>query len=180
MQTSNTSIIRTPNRSLAVEWEKYWCSAVGMAVLVVFGVFAKHWLGIADANHWHLDNLYSAVFGLATFVSGFLFAIYAYVKTTENRILEAIRHSIYFDRASHYMIVAMTMAAILSVVTIPFFVVVPDIKDRHVTYWMFCAWAAFTSYVGCSTIRSVRHFIVILNNSSPRKARGGTTRLGKG
>jgi hypothetical protein len=71
MQILNTSTIHTQNRSLTVEWEKYWCFAAGMVMFVVLGVFAKHWLGIAGTNHWHIDNLYSAVFGLATFVSGF-------------------------------------------------------------------------------------------------------------
>jgi hypothetical protein len=169
MQISNTSTIHTQRKSLAVEWERHWCSALAMITLVFFCAYSKALLEVADKHHWHMDNLYSAIFGLATFIAGFLFAIYTYVKTTENRILDAIRQSIYFGRASRYMIFAMAMATVLSIITIPFFVIVPDIKERDLSYWLFCGWAAFTVYVASLSGRSIYHFITILNNSNPKK-----------
>jgi hypothetical protein len=51
-----------------------------MITLVFFCAYSKALLEVADKHHWHMDNLYSAIFGLATFIAGFLFAIYTYVK----------------------------------------------------------------------------------------------------
>ena len=169
MQTSNTSTIHTAHRSLAVEWERHWCSVVGVLTLIFFCFYAKSLFEIAERCNWRIENLYHAVFELATFIAGFLFAIFAYVKTTENRILDAIRQSVYFSRASKYMIIAMTAAAILSILTLPLYVTVPEIKERDFTYWLFCGWAALTIYATSLSVRSMYHFVTILNHSSPKK-----------
>jgi hypothetical protein len=169
MQTLNTSAIHTQRKSLAVEWERHWCSAIGIFVLIFSCFYASLLLEAAEKNHWHIDNLYSAIFGLSTFIAGFLFAIYTYVKTTENRTLDAIRQSVYFDRASRYMVFAMAMATVLSLSTIPFFVIVPGIRKMDLSYWLFCGWAGLTVYVAALSVRSLYHFITILNHSNLRK-----------
>jgi hypothetical protein len=169
MQTSSTSIIPTARRSLAVEWERHWCSAVGLIMFVFFYVYAGHFFEDAERYHWHVDNLYCAIFGLATFAAALLFSVYAYVRTTENKILDAIRQSIYFARASKYIVVAIITTSALSVLTIPLFVTVPEIKSVDLSYLIFCGWAAFTVYAGALSGRSLYHFITILNSSSPKR-----------
>jgi hypothetical protein len=170
MPISNTSAVPTARRLLSVEWERHWCSTAGVGTFVVLASFPENIITMTETQHWHFDNLYNSIFGLGIFDAGFLFALYTYTRTTENKILDSIRRSVYFTRASKYMFTAMLVAVCLSILTIPLLVTVPEFSRAHQFYWLFFAWCSFTIYCACLTIRSLRHFIIVLNTADPRRS----------
>jgi hypothetical protein len=62
MQTSNTSIIHTHHRSMAVEWERHWCSIVSAFAFILLWFYAKSLVEMAQRDNWRIENLYHAVF----------------------------------------------------------------------------------------------------------------------
>lgn len=144
-------------------WEKFGPLTLGAIIFVAAYYGAFDVLEAAARNKWHLDALYVSVFNIAAAASAFLFAFYTYVRTSDGAILCEIRRSIFFKRASTYMIRSIVATAILAVASVPFLIVVPQPHDaHHIWYWLICAWSAFSTYVFAAIFRSAYQFIAIM------------------
>lgn len=163
---------RRDTRPTEVQWEEAWPLAAGLAVGLLSLVFGKGAFVFAEAKGWHVDALYNAIFALTAASSAFLFSLYTYAKTADISALKIIRGSKIFSRASRYIINNVTVCFVTSVLTIPFTVIVPTPKVDGLSLLLFAAWSALSVIALCGSVRSVAHFVAILNAADGSSYKG--------
>lgn len=154
-------------------WEKHWPSFVAVGAFVLAMLYAESFFSHARLSSWKVEALYNSMFNIASAASAFLFAFYTYVRTASGDILVAIRKSIYFKRASSYILRSITFTALFAVVTVPFLIVEPKPESiMDLPYWVVATWCAAACYGLATIARSVYHFIAILDAAFGERLEG--------
>lgn len=174
MNILTTSAKRSAAKVSAVNWERHWPLLVGVLAFLFAYAFAAQMFEIAERHKeaWHIENVYVGVFNFSLAAAAFLFAFYTYICTAEGAILDEIRSSNFFVRAKYFFVKSIAYAGVLSVWTYPYTVTSPHPTDRtSIWYWIVCFWVMFTVDVTSSVIRSLYHFVVILDGAFGKRFR---------
>lgn len=147
---------------VAKRWEIHHPAIMGGGTLA-----AVLWRGdlayaYAEANKWHLDQLYTAVFTVSTVVTAFLFTFYTFIITGERGFLAASRTSIYFKQTVGYTLRAIVVGSLLSAATIPMLVIQPVILAGDPWLFFTAVWAALTVWAGASFTRAAYLFAIFV------------------
>ncbi len=146
-------------------WELHHPALLGVVALAGVLWAGPYVFTHAEKAKWHLDELYTSVFTLATVFTAFLFTFYTFVITADRGFLGRAKESVYFRRTVHFTFVAIWIGAALCLATIPLLVVqpVPSPKDP----WLFyvASWAGLTVWACASFVRAAYLFAIFAGHS---------------
>lgn len=126
-------------------WERFYPLAASVVGLIVGYLYAPGWLHHLHAKDWAVENIFVAVFTIATVLAGFGLAIYTFLLTTESGFIGRAKRSVYYRQMLTYVVIAAALSAILAVVSIPGMVVkeAPEPYSLHALYiaiWSAMSW----------------------------------------
>jgi hypothetical protein len=121
---------------IGVRWESYYPSAIGAIGAVVGYVIGPEALHAIHVRQWALENLFVAIFTLATVTAGFGLAIYTFLLTTESGFIGKAKRSIYYRHLLTYVLIGTVLSAVTAVISIPGMVVkeAPEPHSLHAIY----------------------------------------------
>lgn len=130
---------------LWLQWERVYPTACGIAAGILAFCYGPK-LGAAFAkNDWSVENLYLAVLTIATVASGFTFATYTFLLTTESGFIGRAKNSIYYRHMLTYVLRATILGGIVAVATIPFFITkLTPVNILSQSNLLIAFWAALT------------------------------------
>jgi hypothetical protein len=145
---------------LGVQWERgypLFSAAAGAAVGYMYG---PGWLHHLHEKQWVIENIFVAVFTLATVTAGFGLAIYTFLLTTESGFIGRAKKSIYYRNLLTYVIVATAISAVLAVVSIPG-MLIKESPDPHSAHALYVAvWTAVVCWNGAAIFRAGHLFSI--------------------
>ncbi len=115
---------------------------------------------LAERSKWHVDELYTCVFTLATVFTAFLFTFYTFVITAERGFLGRAKGSIYFRRTVHYTFVSIWVGAALCLATVPLLVAQPTPGPKDPWLFYVASWAGLTVWASASFVRAAYLFAI--------------------
>src|ERR1700730_13561914 len=89
---------------IGVRWEGYYPSLLGIVGAVVGYAIGPEALHAAHVKQWAVENIFVAVFTLATVTAGFGLAIYTFLLTTESGFIGRTKRSIYYKNLLYYVL----------------------------------------------------------------------------
>jgi hypothetical protein len=132
----------------------------------VAAALALHWTPriatLQSASVVHLDEAYTALFGLATVFTGFLFTFYSFVSTAESGFLGKARSSIYMKRANRFTVTAIIAGSMLSIFCVPLLVFQPSVGTFPGNL-AFAIWAGLSAWALLAFERAARLFILFVS-----------------
>ena len=162
LSIANTSH-RFPVRSDAYLWVRRnleWLIAA--AVFAVIG-FQRDYISTQFAeSNWSASNYYSAVFGWASIQGAFLFSVYAFFLSRSEPFIKAIAQTEPFRALRRYVLRALWLSLVLTLVTLPLLVGTPPISYWYgltggfAVFWFVSIWLAYTFMCFVKVIRVFR------------------------
>ncbi|MHC2712701.1 hypothetical protein ACVIWV_002411 [Bradyrhizobium diazoefficiens] len=121
---------------IGVRWEIHYPAAFGLLGAVLGYVFGPEALHYVHAKDWAMENIFVAVFTLATVTAGFGLAIYTFLLTTETGFIGRTKRSIYYRHLLTYVLIATVLSAITAFLSVPGMVVktTPEPHSIHAVY----------------------------------------------
>ena len=77
--------------SLEGAWERAYPCAIGAAIGLAWLAWGHYVVCAASANSWHLDQMYTAVFGFAAVTTGYLATFYGTIQSMSSGFVHRIR-----------------------------------------------------------------------------------------
>jgi hypothetical protein len=136
---------------ISLQWERaYPLAACGVGLIVGY-LYVPGWLHFLHAKEWAIENIFVAIFTLATVLAGFGLAIYTFLLTTESGFIGRAKRSLYYRQMLTYVVIAAGLSAALAFASIPG-MVVKEAPEPHTLYAIYVAvWSA----MGCWAMAAV-------------------------
>ena len=119
-----------------------------MAAFALWFEFGPALVKISVQKSWHLDQLYTAMFGLLSIITGFLASFYGTIRSMTSGFIGQIQGSDTMDRFLFLLKRAIVLGFIVSILTIPMLIIVPlateqfGVLNYSVMFWCGAAvWA---------------------------------------
>lgn len=140
-----------------------WYPHVWGAVAAALALSWAPRIAVLDATSVvHLDEAYTALFGLSTVFTGFLFTFYSFVSTADSGFLGKAKSSIYMKRANRFTVTAIIAGSMLSLYCVPLLVFQPSVAAFPGGV-MFAIWAGLSVWALLAFERAARLFIVFVS-----------------
>jgi hypothetical protein len=145
---------------LGVSWELAYPAALGFAGAVAGYLYAPAWFASLHAKEWAIENVFVAVFTLATVTAGFGLAIYTFLLTTENGFIGRAKRSIYYRHLLSYVLRVIVLSSVLALASIPGMIVkdAPEPYSLHAFYIAF--WAGVLVWTSAALFRAGHLFSI--------------------
>jgi hypothetical protein len=139
---------------VALQWERVYPPAAGAVGLVIGYLYAPGWLHALHAKEWAIENLFVAVFTLATVTAGFGLAIYTFLLTTESGFIGRAKLSIYYRQMLTYVVTAAALSAVQAALSVPGMVIkeAPHPYTFHALY--IAVWLAISFWTAAAVYRA--------------------------
>ncbi|MGX9431757.1 hypothetical protein [Bradyrhizobium sp. LeoA1S1] len=121
---------------IGVRWEEHYPSVFGIIGALVGFTLGPEALHYVHAKQWAMENIFVAVFTLATVTAGFGLAIYTFLLTTETGFIGRAKRSIYYRHLLTYVLIATVLSAVAALASVPGMVVkdAPEQYSFHAAY----------------------------------------------
>jgi hypothetical protein len=121
---------------IALQWERVYPLVACGVGLVVGYLYAPGWLHHLHAKEWAIENIFVAVFTLATVTAGFGLAIYTFLLTTESGFIGRAKKSIYYRQMLTYVVIAAGLSSGLALTSVPGMIIkeAPQPHSLHAFY----------------------------------------------
>ena len=121
---------------ISLQWERVYPLGACALGLVVGYVYTPGWLHHLHEKDWAIENIFVAVFTLATVTAGFGLAIYTFLLTTESGFIGRAKKSIYYRQMLTYVVIAAALSAALALISVPGMVIkeAPQSHSLHAVY----------------------------------------------
>lgn len=156
---SNNISIKT-----AIFVEKYLPLSVGILTLGAFFWRGHLVVDYAVKQQWVISSLYASVFDVSAIICAFLFSFFVFVKTTNNKILNAFRKRGEYNTLLSHFRRSIGASFLLTLLSIPYMVIVPKSSSyEEVAFYLIGFWVAFSAYTIAASFRSAYQFIGVLD-----------------
>jgi hypothetical protein len=105
-----------------LQWERAYPTVLGVGAGAISLCYAPEILHTIHANNWSVENIYLAIFTIATVASGFTFTTYTFLLTTESGFIGRAKQSIYYRHMLTYVLRATILGGLLAAATVPLLV----------------------------------------------------------
>lgn len=147
----------------------YFIEKLLPTIIVGISLFAYLFWGtdfadFVEAKKWEISALYSSVFDLTSIICAFLLSFLIFVKTTNNRVLNAYR-----DRSEYALLISHFKRSIASsfcvtIVTVPYLIIVPLSSEMWSLEYIFVAlWFGLAAYSLAAAVRSAYEFLAVVD-----------------
>jgi hypothetical protein len=145
---------------IGVRWEGYYPSAFGVIAAVAGGTIGIHAFHYVHVKQWAIENIFVAIFTLATVTAGFGLAIYTFLLTTESGFIGRAKRSIYYRHLLTYVLIATVLSAITAFVSVPGMVVkeAPEPHSLHAVY--VGVWSGLSVWTAAALFRAGHLFSI--------------------
>jgi hypothetical protein len=145
---------------IGVRWEGYYPVAFGFAAAVAGCAVGPRALHAMEAKQWAIENLFVAIFTLATVTAGFGLAIYTFLLTTESGFIGMAKRSIYYRHLLTYVLIATVLSAITAFASVPGMIVkeAPEPHSLHAFY--VGVWAGLSFWTAAALFRAGHLFSI--------------------
>lgn len=148
----------TKRTTISARLERNYPAAIGVLTLILVLCFGPTCFRFASAHNLHLDQFYSGLFTLATVATGFLFAFYTFMLTTDRPFIRKAKSTIYFKRAQKYCLDAILIGACVCVLSIPYLVIQPAPSKMNISLVCVAFWVALIAWAFSTFERAARVF----------------------
>lgn len=151
-------------RRCAGKWEHAFPWAIGSGCAIAWLAGGHNVVSHAAESGWNLENIYGALFDLATVFTGFLSAFYGIVQSGDGKYISRIRDTLNFHTFIRFLRSAIICGATFSIFCIPFLIVEPLPKEP-LSWEQFplAVWAGFAGYSFSAFWRVARSFFILLD-----------------
>lgn len=145
---------------LGFQWERVYPTIAGLIGFVIAWLYAPGWLNYLHAKEWAIENIFVAIFTLATVTAGFGLAIYTFLLTTDSGFIGKAKKSIYYRQMLTYVILATGISGVLAAVSIPGMIIngAPAPYSAHGVY--VAVWAGVVCWTGAAVLRAGHLFSI--------------------
>jgi hypothetical protein len=145
---------------IGVRWEGYYPATFGLVGAIVGCALGPRALHAMEVKQWAIENLFVAVFTLATVTAGFGLAIYTFLLTTESGFIGKAKRSIYYRHLLTYVLIATVLSAGTAILSIPGMVVktAPEPHTLHALY--VGVWAGLSVWTATALFRAGHLFSI--------------------
>jgi hypothetical protein len=139
---------------IALQWERVYPLAACAIGLVVGYLYAPAWLDHLHAKDWAIENIFVAIFTLATVTAGFGLAIYTFLLTTESGFIGRAKKSVYYRQMLTYVVIAAGLSSALALISIPGMIIkeAPQPHSLHAVY--IALWLAASCWTAAAVYRA--------------------------
>lgn len=139
---------------ISLQWERVYPLVACAAGLVVGYLLVPSWLHHLHAKDWAIENIFVAVFTLATVLAGFGLAIYTFLLTTESGFIGRTKRSIYYRQMLTYVVIAAGLSTTLAFASVPGMVIkqAPEPHTLHAVY--VAGWSALLCWAIAAVYRA--------------------------
>jgi hypothetical protein len=139
---------------ISLQWERLYPLVACALGLAVGYVYAPGWLHHLHEKDWAIENIFVAVFTLATVTAGFGLAIYTFLLTTESGFIGRAKKSIYYRQMLTYVVIAAALSATLALISIPGMIIkeAPQSHSPHAIY--IALWLAALCWTSAAVYRA--------------------------
>lgn len=129
---------------------------------------------LSEANHWHLDQLYTAVFAFLAITTGFLATFYCTIMCMSEGFVRAIRDTRLLGRFLAFVKGAIVLGFFVSLASIPMMVVAPLPKEpMTISAFVIAAWVGVAVWAVAAFFRVAALFFFIFEaRVQPRRPAG--------
>jgi hypothetical protein len=139
---------------MALQWERvYPLTAFGVGLAIGY-FYVPGWLNALHARDWAIENIFVAIFTLATVIAGFGLTIYTFLLTTESGFIGRAKKSIYYRQMLTYVVIAAALSTVLAFASIPG-MIIKEAPQPHSIYAAYVAiWLAITLWTVAAVYRA--------------------------
>ena len=122
--------------------------------LVVGYLYAPGWIHSLHAKQWAIENIFVAVFTLATVTAGFGLAIYTFLLTTESGFIGRAKKSMYYRQMLTYVVIAAGLSTVVALISVPGMIInqPPEPHSLHAVY--IAIWLAASCWTTAAVYRA--------------------------
>jgi hypothetical protein len=144
----------------SLRWEAYYPAVVGGGGAMLGYIYGPEVLHFMHTKDWAIENIFVAIFTLATVTAGFGLAIYTFLLTTESGFIGRAKRSVYYRHLLTYVLTATVFSAVAAVVSIPG-MVVKDAPAAHSLHAIYVAlWCGIDFWTISTLVRAGRLFAI--------------------
>lgn len=145
---------------IGVRWEGYYPSVLGVIGAVVACIKGPEALQYIHAKEWAVENIFVAIFTLATVTAGFGLTIYTFLLTTELGFIGLAKRSIYYRHLLTYVLIATVLSAVTALLSVPG-MVVKDAPVPHSIHAVYVGvWAGLSIWTTAALFRAGHLFSI--------------------
>jgi len=130
-------------------WEAVYPILFGMVAALLWYRFGPSIVKIAADKSWHLDQLYTAVFGFLSITTGFLATFYGTIQSVSDGFIGRIRETRVMNKFLLYLKQGIVAGFAVTILTIPMMIVtpLPGIRTTLANYCLvIMAWPCHLGY----------------------------------
>ncbi len=113
------------------------------------------------SKDWDIDAFYSAVFDWSSIQAAFLFSVYAFFLSRSEPFIQAIAKTQPFTELRRYVLRALSLSILLSLISLPLLVSAPDFEQNYRTDFGFIAFSGilvFLTFTFMCFVKVIRVF----------------------
>jgi hypothetical protein len=139
---------------ISLQWERVYPLGACALGLVIGYLYAPGWLHNLHAREWAIENIFVAVFTLATVTAGFGLAIYTFLLTTESGFIGRAKKSIYYRQMLTYVVIAAGLSTVVALISVPGMIIkqAPEPHSLHAVY--IALWLAASCWTAAAVYRA--------------------------
>ena len=169
--TTRTNSLLSELRST---WESVYPIIFALGAVAFWCLAGKHLVAVSEAKRWHLDQLYTAIFGLLSITTGFLATFYGTIQSMSEGFIKMIKNTNVMSKFLRFTKRAIITGFIVSILTIPMLVTTPLPQERWSLAFIWVGiWCGLAVYAICTFLRVGTNLFVLFETRAPTWRPGG-------
>jgi hypothetical protein len=155
-------------------WDDIYPTVSGVVVAVLWLFIGSKVVAVCEDNKWHLDQIYTAMFGFLAITTGFLATFYGTLQSVSSGFLDKMRGTRTLGSFMSYTRGAIVLGLITSLLSVIMMVAAPlPLQNFTLASFFMSLWMGLIICALCSFYRSARWFFFLLETRIPPNYPGG-------